>query len=347
MLGYFFFILLLLGGSIVKNLQHRLLYLFLVITVFSSIRYGIGYDYYSYLAEASGMKDNVNYEFIPRIIEDWSSQTIPFLFFLITSVFISFFYYYGIKHAGRDYLMEVLFYVSFPFLFMNQLGVVRQGMATSLVFCAIALRDSKLYLRIILLVIAFFCHQSAIIAFIILIPFDKISNKALWGMLVIGFFSATVIVPLIQGVVGYGFLGELGTQKALNYLSKEGLGEGKFIKYLVYFVGFIVLSNYKRLVKFDKDNAYYIGLIIMGVSIYALLSFNISLSKRLGMFFFSPAIFVVPQLVKILRIPHTVYVVICIVLFSLTIYAGSGNVRDEDPPGCSVTYPYRTIFDVL
>ncbi len=347
MIGYVIFWLLLISANLIKNKQNKLVILFVTITIFSAIRYGIGYDYYSYLAESFGVKDNSSIELIPRIIEDWSSKTFPFLFFVITSIFISFFYYLGIRHSGRDYLLEVLFYVSFPFLFMNQLGVVRQAMATSLVFCAIMLRDSKLYWRIFLVIIAFFCHQSAIVAFLIFIPFEKISNKALWGLLIIGFFLATVLIPVIQTIVGYGFMGELGTQKALNYLSEEGVSEGKFVKYLVYFIGFAVLANYTRLTKYDNNNAYYIGLIILGVSLYALFSFNISLGKRLGMFFFSPAIITVPQLVKSLRIPRAVYIVICILLFSLTIYVGSGNHRDEDPPGYSVTYPYRTIFDVL
>lgn len=345
--GYILFILLLLLSSQIKNKRYQLIMMFLVITVFSAIRYGIGFDYYTYLAESFGMKSNSSTELIPRLIENWSSQTVPFFFFIITSIFVSLFYYCGIKHAGQDYLMEVFFYVTFPFLFMNQLGVIRQGMATSLLFCAIALRDTKLYLRLLLLVIAFFCHQSAIVGFFIFIPFEKISNKILWGVLAVGFVSASVLVPIIQTIVGYGFLGESGTQKAMNYLGEEGLSEGKFIKYLVYFIGFIVLVNYKKLVKYDSKNAYYIGLIVFGVSLYALFSFNISLGKRLGMFFFSPAIFVVPQLVKVMKIPRSVYLVLCVILFSLTIYVGSGNVRDEDPPGCSVTYPYRTIFDVL
>lgn len=347
MLGYSVFIILLLLGASIKKDKNRLLYLFLLITIFSSIRYGIGYDYYSYLAESSGIKNNSSTELIPRIIEDWSSKTFPFLFFVITSIFISFFYYLGIRHSGRDYLLEILFYVSFPFLFMNQLGVVKQGMATSLVFYAIVLRDSKLYVRFLLLLVAYFCHQSAIIAFLIFIPFEKISNKALWGVLALGFFSAAIVIPIIEMTVGIGFLGDLGTDKALNYLNNESSGEGGLIKYLIFFIGFLVLINYKKLVKFDNNNAYYIGLIILGVSLYALFSFNISLGKRLGMFFFTPAIFVIPQLVKILKIHRYVYIAICIILFSLTIYVGSGNTRDEDRPGQSVTYPYRTIFEVI
>ena len=321
--------------------------MFIAIAIFSSIRYGIGYDYYSYLEECSGLKHNENNELIPYLMQELSKETIPFLFFFLSSFFISYFYYLGIKKAGVDYLLCTMFYIAFPFLFMNQLGIIRQGMATSLVFCAIALRHSKLSIRIALLITAFFCHQSAIVGFLILLPFEKFSRKFLWVLFALGFISATIIVPVIQMFVGFGFLGEEGTRKATSYLSEEGLSEGQLMKYLIYIIAIIILANYSKLVKFNKENKYYIGLIIFGVAIYALFSFNISLGKRLGMFFFSPAIFVVPQLFKIMRIPKTVYLMICIILFSLTIYVGSGNHRDEDPPGCSVTYPYRTIFDVL
>ena len=347
MIGYVIFWLLLISANLIKNKRNKLVILFVTITIFSAIRYGIGYDYYSYLAESIGVKDNSSIELIPRIIEDWSSKTFPFLFFVITSIFISFFYYLGIRHSGRDYLLEVLFYVSFPFFFMNQLGVIKQGMATSMVFYAITLRDSKLFVRFLLLVIAYFCHQSAIIGFLIFIPFEKVSNKILWGVLALCFVSAAIVIPVIEMTVGLGFMGDLGTQKALNYLDNESYGEGGLIKYLVYLIGFLVLINYKKLIKYDNNNAYYIGLIILGVSIYALFSFNVSLGKRLGMFFFTPAVFVIPQLVKIMKIPRSVYITICIILFSLTIYVGSGNTRDEDRPGQSVTYPYRTIFEVI
>lgn len=347
MVGYFIFVLLLLLSSTIKNERYRLLSMFIVIALFSSIRYGIGFDYYTYLAEASGMKDNSSNELIPRMMEDWSIQTIPFLFFVLSSIFISFFYFYGIKKAGQDYLMETFFYICFPFLFMNQLGVIRQGMATSLIFCAIALRDSKFLLRLFLVIIAFFCHRSALVGLLIFLPFEKLTNKTLWGLLVLGFVSASVVIPLLQSLIGGYGSGDVGVERALNYLSNEGNTEGKLIKYLVYFIGLMILVNYSKLVKYNPKNKYYIGVIIFGVALYALFSFNITLGKRLGMFFFSPAIFVVPQLIKVLRIPKAVYLTICILLLSLTIYVGSGNHRDEDPPGCSVTYPYRTFFDVL
>lgn len=345
MIGYFIFLLLLLGASLIKNNQRELIFMFIVITIFSSIRYGIGYDYYSYLEESSGIKDNSHHELIPRLIENWSSATFPFLFFILSSIFISFFYYLGIRASDQDFFEETLFYISFPFLFMNQLGVIRQGMATSIIFFAITLNNKKIYLRLALIILAYFCHQSAIIGLLILFPWGKVHKNALWLFLLLGFVSATIVIPLVQSVVGFGALGETGTNKAIAYLSENEQSEGGLIKYLVYIIGLLLLLYYKKLVRINDLNSYYIALIIIGVAFFALFSFNSSLAKRLSMFFFSSSIIMIPQLIKILKIPKLFYVLLCLILFSLTIYVGKNNTRVEDKAGYSVTYPYRTIFE--
>lgn len=321
--------------------------MFIVITIISGLRYGIGYDYYAYLESASGLRSFENVEPIPYVLLELSNETIPFLFFFLSSIFISFFYALGIHRGGSDYYMETFFYVCFPFLFLNQLGIIRQGMATAVILLAITMHKDKLYKRLILIILAYLCHQSALVCLLILFPWEKVSVKTLWALLFLGFISSFVLIPIITNIVATGFLGDTGTGKAMNYLGEEGHSEGQLLQYLVYLIGIAVLLLYHKLVKLNRENAYYISLIILGVSFFALFSFNISLSKRFCMLFFSPAIFVVPQIVKVLRIPRSIYLFVCILLFSLTIYVGSSQVRDGDSHGSSVTYPYRTIFEFL
>lgn len=347
MLGYFLLILGIILSSILFKGNKQLLFMFIAIAIFSSIRYGIGYDYYSYLEECSGLKHNENNELIPYLMQELSKETIPFLFFFLSSFFISFFYYLGIKKTGVDYLLCTMFYIAFPFLFMNQLGVIRQGMATAVVFCVIAMHNEKLYKRIILLVIACLCHQSALIGFVVLFPWHKIPLGVLWGMVLAGSLLGTLLLPLLNNFINLGFLSEIGTEKAINYLGNESSGEGRFIQLLIYVIGFFVLVKYKKIIHYNSNNKYYIGLLIFGVILFAMFSFNISLAKRLSMFFFSSAIIIMPYLVKSFRVSRAFFVAICLALFAMTIYAGSGNIRDEDSPGYSVTYPYRTIFHLL
>jgi hypothetical protein len=294
-----------------------------------------------------GMKHNENNELIPLYMEELSKVTIPFLFFFLSSVFISAFYYKGIQVSCGDYLMSTLFYVSFPFLFINQLGVIRQGMACAVVFCAISLYHEKIHKRIILLIIACLCHQSAIVGFLILLPWNRIKGEFLFVLLLISIMAGTVLMPIFERIINMGFLNEIGTDKAINYLTNDSAGEGRLIRYLVYIIGLFVLVNYKKLVRFKPENSYYVGLLILGVALFAIFSYNISLAKRLSMFFFSTAIIVVPDLFKVLKLPRALCTTMCILLLAITVYVGSGNHRDEDPPGYSVTYPYRTIFGVL
>jgi hypothetical protein len=49
MTGYILLIGLLLLSKNIKNKRYQLIFMFVVISIFSGLRYGIGYDYYSYL----------------------------------------------------------------------------------------------------------------------------------------------------------------------------------------------------------------------------------------------------------------------------------------------------------
>ncbi len=347
MLGYIVFILLLLAAGLIKNINHRLIFMFVVITVFSSIRYGIGFDYYAYLESAMGTRGYEGTELVPKLMLDLSNDTIPFLFFFLSSIFISFFFSAGIKKGGEDFYLEVFFYVSFPFLFLNHLGIIRQGMATAVILLAIVSRHDKLYRRLFLILLAFLCHQSSFICLLILFPWERLHLPTLWFMLAFSFVASVFLMPLLEAIVSSGVLGNSVTERALYHLETEANVEGQTIKYLVYAIVIAILVFYKQLVRHNKENAYYIGLVVLGVCFFSIFSFNITLSKRFCMFFFSPTIFLVPQLVKVLKIPRSFYVLMCTILFALSIYVGRSEVRDEDPPGYSVTYPYRTVFQFL
>lgn len=348
MLGYILFFVLIAWCLTVKRQERALILAFVIITLFSALRYGIGYDFYSYLVSCMPYSYiGERFEYIPRQIVILSQATTPYLFFVLTSFFISAFYYLGIRKGGRDYRFEMLWYLGFPFLFFNQLGVIRQGMATSVIFFAITMwrtnsRNWKLFLiEFLLIVVAILCHQSAYVAFFILIPWEKISKAHLWVMFIGSFFIGSV-APIIGDVVTMGFLDEEASESALRYLNKDAHGEGKMIKWLIYFVGVMALYFYDRLAKLDKKNKYYIGVLIMGVSLFALFSYNSSISKRLCMFYFTASIFIVPELAKQIRMSKNVYVSLCALLFVLQIYISSSNTRPQDEPGCSVSYPYRT-----
>lgn len=343
-----------------ENKKKALKLMFLVISIFSGLRYGIGYDYYAYLWCCSPYSEGgERFELIPRCIVHMSQMTFPYMFFILTTIFISCFYYMGIKEGGGnyDYTLAVLFYLGFPFLFFNQLGIVRQGMASSIIFFAIVLRYSKyegyylVVMRILLLLIAFLCHKSAIISVFILFPWERVPQKILWIMFLSCMLAGNLITPFLASIMSSDFwvdsdiMEEADSEKAIRYLYKEAHGEGKMIKWLIYLIGLLSLSLYDRLIKRDEKNAYYIGVLVLGISLYALFSYNSTLSKRFCMFFFSASIFIVPQIAQLFKLSKGFYTSMCALLFILQVYIGSSNVRPQDSHGSSVSYPYRTYID--
>ena len=348
MFGYAALIGSLFALSYMENKERMLKLMFLIIIIFSAFRYGIGYDYYSYLTKATSLNVSIDdMELIPRLMLLLSRETIPFLFFFLSSIFISFFYYKGIKCYGINYLPSVIFYVCFPFLFMDQLGIIRQGMAASVVFYAIMLGDDKRILKILLILLAVLCHGSAIAGFLIFIPWEKFTNKQLWPMFAVSFFVGTVVVALVFYLLTVVSLGDTISARAEGYFSEISKGEGNLLQFLIYAIAILCLMYYNQLVEVDPRNSYFIGLVVLGASLYALFSFNDSLAKRFCMFFFSTSIIVVPHIVLVMRIPSRIYYSLCILLFSMLIYVGSHNYREQDQAGYSVTYPYRTIFSFI
>ena len=270
MTGYLLFIISILLCDRIKDKGRKVFAFFFIVTVFSGLRYGIGYDYYSYLDACMwGSSRYEVWEPIPRYFAFVSQATTPFLFFFLSSIFISLFYYLGIKREGQFFLEEVLFYISFPFLFMNQLGIIRQGMATAVVFYALTLDNKAILRRLVLIVIAYFCQLSSFVAILIIIPWNKVSNKVLWIMLVGSLIVGSAIMPFIADFINLGFLGDDVSQRASGYINTESNSEGGLISYLVYFIAVIVLFNYKKLVGLDNKNAYYIACIVFGASLFA------------------------------------------------------------------------------
>ena len=341
-----------------ENKEMALKIIFFAIFVFSALRYGIGYDYYTYLWCCSPNSEGVErFELIPRILAVLSQMSFPYLFFILTSLFISYFYYMGIKKGGAKCTLEVLFYIGFPFFFLDQLGIIRQGMASAIVFLAIAMKYSKyegyrlLSLRAVLLILAVLCHKSAILSIFILLPWEKVSQKFLWIMYIGSLMIGSLITSFLDAVLSMDFLMELGfidendTEYAMDYFHREAHGEGKIIKWLIYLIGVLSLFLYDRLVRKVEKNAYYIGVLVFGISLYALFSYNSTLSKRFCMFFFSSSIFIVPQIFSAFKLSNKFYTSMCALLFMLQVYIGSFNVRPQDNNGSSVTYPYRTYID--
>ena len=101
MLGYIIFIFSLFYiNSKVTNKKTRLTLLFFVLFIFSAIRYGIGYDYYSYYEVVDvDSYQLLSWQPIPMILGKVSAYTNTYYFFFLTSLFICIFLYLSFKYS--------------------------------------------------------------------------------------------------------------------------------------------------------------------------------------------------------------------------------------------------------
>lgn len=120
MAGYFTFFLLifLVNYSNVSN-ANKLNISFFLITLFVGLRYGIGFDYFSYYQIIQD--NNLETEPIPRMLIDVAHNTHFSVFFFITSLWTAGFFLAGLKKMNC-YPESTLFYICFPPLLAPVLG---------------------------------------------------------------------------------------------------------------------------------------------------------------------------------------------------------------------------------
>lgn len=338
MLGYVGFLAaLLLGKGIKKNQMIFLVYI--VVVLFAGLRYGIGSDYYQYLRFATNYGDSREVDLIPDFFLYLAHNSSPYLFFLMTSIFIYSFFLFGLKNV-RDPYISILFFIGFPFFFFESLSIVRQAMAFSLVFYAYT-RFYKCYpVQLLFIIAATLCHSSAIVSLLILLPLEKLTRRFLFLMLISSFFLGNFLIDfLIKNTYNIAAL-----NAASWYLDNFDVYKGgSFVKYLLLLFAVGSLMFYKKICCESVVNRYYISLVIIGTSFYFIFSISPHLAMRICTFFFLGILVYIPLLFKCIRLPRPLQIAFCLLLFVMCAYTQHQTaVRDEDKKGFSPAYPYQT-----
>lgn len=341
MLGYLLLILILLlvdASHLERN--KKLVFFGIFLTIFTGIRKGIGYDYLTYVSNIES--ESYNTELIPFVFQYVAHQTDPIFFFILSSVFIYSFYFAGIKRASTDYMGSIFFFIGFPFLYFSSLSTVRQSMALAVVFYLISLKDCSVKKKLLFLTIAVMSHYSAIIGLLLFIPWHKFSLKTLIIMFVSSFALGKSIFSIISNL---DFNNILFLKFKWYIDNAKEFGGGSLTSLILYCITIIILIFSKHLISYDYRMKYYISLVCVGSSLYSLFSINPHVAERFGIFFWGTTILIIPTLVRILKFNRFIYYLLCISLFSMSIYIGhitsalDGRIE-------SAYFPYRTIFNI-
>jgi hypothetical protein len=297
----------------------------LVILVFSAFRYGIGWDYFTYLAVIQGnlvTSINFNNEFGNRFIMDLARLSdLPQLYFIFNSAVTILLVSVTIKKNSLHFGLSLILFIFFPFFYLNSFSVVRNFTAIAIVFYAskyIFNRNFILYLLFIF--IAASIHESSWIALILYFLYNtKIKTNYFLFMIPIlyfvRFFGVWIIINYLPQ---YAF-----------YVFNDQVIQGRFALMFYLFIAIITIFMSKKLKNLDIQSIFYINSFILGVIIFITFIGFGAISTRLSIFFTINIVFLIPIFYKSLidfrnRILFkSLYIVILMLFFYYTLVIGS------------------------
>ena len=265
------------------NKKHKTIFIFLLVSLFSGLRYNVGKDYMSYyIAVMNPHLTADRFEFIFRRL-CYMTAGMPWLFMLITAFFTNYLIFKNILKHSVKYKLSIMAYICLPFFFLDFMCVVRFATAVALMmFAFLKFNNDRKYFHFLLIwLVAINCHITAIISLLFLVPFNKIPNKYHLIMLISSFFMGQTVM---QYMGASAFVERIDLYYA-RYLINENAVEGQ--KMLILYMMLSAL-NFYALIKW-KDAGERIrrmlAVINIGFCLLFVFSYNIGFAGRVSRYF--------------------------------------------------------------
>lgn len=346
MLIYIIFIfLLLLSFLIPYNKQKNYVFSFLLLIVFSAIRYDVGTDFQTYLNVTSGLTDiriNNYMLFEPLNVllitmGYWIKS--PQFYFIIGALITNTLIYFTIKNYSRDKILSIICYVGFPMLYLESMNVIRQFIAISIVIYSVKyIFDEKPLKFMLSVAIAMLFHITAIVAFPLYYIYKKnFSAKQNLLLLILSFLGGKLIMTLLSLLPYFS--------KLSYYLKSQQ--EGYFIVFVVSLIlNLLHIYFFKRLAAKDSKQIFYISVFNFGLSIFFLFYKIPVIAGRFFFYFFPFLILILPAYKEIFRqkiFVKTIFIFVFIFSFFFRIWYSS-NLYDRNLMPNDPYIPYQTYF---
>lgn len=321
---------------------------FIFVFLFTAIRYGIGYDYFNYVERIKGFdaKDFSFFEYMSGLIYIISQKTSPQFFFIINSFVCLYPIYFTSKKYSPKPALVFFAFIMIPLFYLESLSIVRYSSAVSLFILSFYYLDRKKYFKYILCcILAGGFHTAGYLAFTLI--FIKLVKSNYFVNLILYILSILFLLFPVDNLISLIPAGNnLIYLKLLRYSSETE--SGGMMTIVLFSIGLVNLIFWKKLVEFKPINILYLLHYNLGLLLWGLLSFNNTLSLRVGTFFLLFIIFIVPSYILIFERKNKL--ISSIVLYSfLSIFFASSfviNIANYKPSFYDrlSTLPYQTIF---
>ena len=346
----FIFVLFLILGiySSKSRLSNKALYIFWILFAFAAIRYGIGYDYYSYVKLIN--HDTTDYslerfEPLSAVLREIAHNTHYQVFFILGSFLSLYPVYKSCKLLSVNASLSLILYYLHPLLYLNSLCIVRNAIAFSLVLYAISLLlNEKKLLSLLIIIVALNFHRSAYVGFLIFIVYYLNSSKKFYLLFYIFSFCMSVVV--YKALSSYS--GEIGLLiTAERYAERESEG-GRTMTFLVNGLCLVNFLFWNKIANINKNNPFFLALYVMGTCIWnILLPINGTMASRLSVYFTQSIIFIAVNYKYVLGRKNELLLGRITIYFFLLLFSSYFFINIEGYLKDSVrmsNIPYQTIF---
>ena len=330
--------------------KRKALYGFIVLFLFAAIRYGIGYDYFSYVAHVKHQVQDYSYDRIEPLslaLIEVGHFTHYQVFFIIGSLLTLFPVYLACAKLSRNPAFSMAIYFLHPLFYLDGLGIVRNAIAFSLVFYSMALLlKGKKVESFIWIVCAILFHKSAAIAFLIYAVYymknERFFHLALY---IASFFLSFAVAIFVREYAGVLSL----LASAERYIDIKTTSGGGTMTLVLNLIAILNIIWWNRIARRGGRYKYLLGVYNVGICIWNIfLRIDFTLASRLSTFFIQSLIILVPTYSiavrrKYSRLVRQLSLGFFIVLYLSYFYINITGYQ-RDPSNRMSTIPYQTIF---
>jgi len=321
---------------------------FMLMFVFSAIRYGIGYDYYGYVQTVLHQVEDyklARHEPFSRVLVEIGYQTHYQIYFVLCAFLTLFPLYKACVKLSINPAFSLLIYFLFPRYYLESFSIVRNAMSYSFVLYAfVFLYHKKMLWSVIMMVSAAMFHKSAIIGVLI---YPLYYLRADLKLNVIIYIASFVASNLMMGFIG-DLTSLLPFLDVVEHYAEFARDEGGTMTYIINCLCVFHFFVWKKLSRLNPANEKYLVFFSIGGCIWNIfLPIDSTLALRLSSFFQIFIIFLVPQYKYTVSLAYKRTVALCsygffVLLFASYFYINVSSYLKK--PDRMSNLPYQTIF---
>ncbi|MBC8770462.1 EpsG family protein [Arenibacter sp. BSSL-BM3] len=320
----------------------------MVLVLIAGLRYHVGQDYLGYtfyyeerpyMDESIGMELEYGFTTLVNFLNDLNLEV--WSFFMVSAAITYLLLFYSFKNYKHLLYLGVFFFITYGFYFYSFNGV-RQAVAMSALAVAVMYaQERKIFHFFGIILLGGLMHKSLFLFFPLyfLIHRIKLPHYFWYIAFVIGLILH--FIPLAR-FIDISFISEILSGSQIDYsgfaesMDSNEVG-GLTLGYLVRVaIGFLILSYYNKLIKFNKNYLPYYNLALIGIVLYNAFS-HVLVIARLNNYFLFFNIFCLAFIIHYLYFEKQKLIIHSILVFFLILF-GYGIYVNEN--GCS---PYQFI----